>query len=88
MVGQFERGGPESFLEPSPGSADNAKMLKDHQITVVVEPDLLRAGRYRWTVLHFGQARDRSEVSFATRREAEADAAKALKRSIAAWNNR
>jgi hypothetical protein len=78
----------ESFLESFPVSAHNTKMSLDHQITVVVKPDLLREGRYRWTVLHSGQAGDRSEVSFATRREAEADAAKALKRSIAAWNDR
>jgi hypothetical protein len=60
-------------------------MIEDHQITVVVEPDLLRSGRYRWTLLRSGQAQDRSEMSFATRREADADAEKALKRRIAAW---
>jgi hypothetical protein len=61
-------------------------MAEDHQITVVVERDLLRAGRYRWTVLHSGQPQNRSEMSFATRREAEADAAKALKKNISDWN--
>jgi hypothetical protein len=53
-------------------------MVEDHQITVVVEPDLLRSGRYRWTLLRSGQAQDRSEMSFATKREADADAEKAL----------
>jgi hypothetical protein len=62
-------------------------MIENPQITVVVEPDLLRAGRYRWTLLHFGQPQNRSDVSFATRREADADAAKALKRRIDAWKS-
>jgi hypothetical protein len=60
-------------------------MAEDHQITVVVDPDLLRAGRYRWTILHSGQAQNRSETSFATRREADADAEKALKKHITEW---
>jgi hypothetical protein len=58
-------------------------MAEDHQITVIVEPDLLRSGRYRWTLLHSGQAQDRSEMSFATKRDADAEMA--LKRRIAAW---
>ena len=71
----------ETFL----GSAHTGEMVEDHQITVVVEPDLLRSGRYRWTLFRSGQAQDRSEMSFATKREADADAEKALKRRIAAW---
>ena len=63
-------------------------MVEDHQITVAVEPDLLRAGRYRWTILHSGQAQDRSEMSFATKREANSDAEKALKRRIDDWRAR
>jgi hypothetical protein len=62
-----------------------SEMDEDHQITVFVAPDLLRSGRYRWTLLHSGQAQDRSEMSFATKEEADADAEKALKRRIAAW---
>ena len=75
----------ERFIESFLGSAHSAKMLEDHQITVVVEPDLLRAGRYRWTLLHSGQPQDRSEMSFATKREADADAARVLKKRIDAW---
>jgi hypothetical protein len=71
----------ETFID----SAHIGQMNEDHQITVLVEPDLLRPGRYRWTLLHSGQAQDRSEMSFATKREADADAEKVLKRRIAAW---
>jgi hypothetical protein len=78
-------GGPHEFVETFLGLAHTGGMVEDHQITVVVEPDLLRSGRYRWTLLRSGQAQDRSEMSFATRREADADAEKALKRRIAAW---
>lgn len=60
-------------------------MLKDHNFTVEVEPDLLRAGRSRWTLHEFGQVRDRSEVSFATKREAAAGAAKALGKRNVSW---
>jgi hypothetical protein len=78
-------GGPHEFVETFLGLAHTAEMIEDHQITVVVEPDLLRSGRYRWTLFRSGQAQDRSEMSFATKREADADAEKALKRRIAAW---
>ena len=78
-------GDPHEFVETCLDSAHTGEMVEDHQITVVVEPDLLRSGRYRWTLLRSGQAQDRSEMSFATKREAEADAEKALKRRIAAW---
>ncbi len=79
------KAGPSQVLETSLASAHTGEMVEDHQITVVVEPDLLRSGRYRWTLLRSGQAQDRSEMSFATKREADADAEKALKRRIAAW---
>jgi hypothetical protein len=76
---------PVRVLEIFLDSAHIGQMNEDHQITVLVEPDLLRPGRYRWTLLHSGQAQDRSEMSFATKREADADAEKVLKRRIAAW---
>ena len=60
-------------------------MLKDHYFTIKVEPDLLRVGRSRWTLCEFGQARDQSQVSFATEREAEAAAMKVLDKRIASW---
>jgi hypothetical protein len=43
----------------------------------------LRDGRFRWTVCENGQPRNRSQVSYATRREGLADAAKALEKQIA-----
>jgi hypothetical protein len=76
---------PSQVVETFLDSAHTGEMVEDHQITVVVEPDLLRSGRYRWTLFRSGQAQDRSEMSFATKREADADAEKALKRRIAAW---
>jgi hypothetical protein len=60
-------------------------MADNHHLTMKVEPDLLRVGRFRWTLFDSGQVRERSEVSFATRREAEADGTRVLLRRIAAW---
>jgi hypothetical protein len=60
-------------------------MVENHPFTIRVEPDLLRDGRFRWTVYENGQPRNRSAVSYATQREAMADAAKALEKHIAEW---
>jgi hypothetical protein len=60
-------------------------MAEEHQFSVKVEPDLLRAGRFRWSLFRSGQVQDRSSVSYATKREAEVDAAKALAKRIASW---
>ena len=60
-------------------------MVENHPFTITVEPDLLRDGRFRWTLCENGQPRNRSPVSYATKREALADAAKALEKQIANW---
>ena len=60
-------------------------MAEDHPFTITVEPDLLRDGRFRWTLRENEQPRNRSTVSYATKREALADAAKALDKQIADW---
>ena len=60
-------------------------MFYDHCFTIKVEPDLLRVGRFRWTLCEFGQVRDQSQVSFATKREAEAAATKVLDNRIERW---
>jgi hypothetical protein len=60
-------------------------MAEDHQLSVKVEPDLLRDGQFRWSLLRSGQVQDRSLVSYATMREAQADAAKVLGKRIASW---
>jgi hypothetical protein len=72
-------------LENRGCSAHIDKMREEHHFTVIVEPDLLRSGRYRWAFCESEQIRDRSAVSFATRREAQSDATKALQKRIAAW---
>jgi hypothetical protein len=58
--------------------------LQDFKIKV--EPDLDRAGRYRWSISEGGRARDKSLYSFATRREAQADADKFVEKLNATWH--
>ena len=65
--------------------AHTIEMVENHPFTITVEPDLLREGRFRWTLCENEQPRNRSPVSYATKREALADAAKALKKQIADW---
>jgi hypothetical protein len=60
-------------------------MVENHPFTITVEADLLRDGRFRWTLCENGQVRNRSAFSYATRREALADATKALEKQIAEW---
>jgi len=62
-------------------------MAEDHQFTIAVEPALSRGHRFRWTLYEDGQPRNRSPVSYATRREAVSDAAKALEKQIADWQS-
>ena len=60
-------------------------MDREHHFTIKIEPDLLRAGRSRWLFCESGQTRSRSELSYATKREAMADATKLLDKQIALW---
>jgi hypothetical protein len=60
-------------------------MADEHQLSVKVERDLLRAGQFRWSLLRSGQVQDRSLVSFATQRKAQANAAKVLAKWVASW---
>ena len=53
-----------------------------------VEPDIGRPGRYRWNIVKDGSVRDRSVYSFATRREAEADAERFLEKLNITWTPR
>ena len=53
--------------------------------TVKVEPDPARLWRYRWAVLEAGKPRDRSVYTFATRREAQADAEKFVQKLRTTW---
>jgi hypothetical protein len=72
-------------LENAPPSAHIAAMAENHPFTISVKPDLLRDGRFRWALCENEQPLHRSPVSFATKREALADASKALEKQIAHW---
>ena len=61
-------------------------MAEDHQFTVRLEPDSFRKGRFHWALFKATQVYNRSQMSFATKREAAADAAKVLEKRIAAWH--
>ena len=54
-------------------------MLEEaHRFTIRVEADPLREGRYRWTICEGVQIHLRSPKSYATRREAQEHADKAM----------
>jgi hypothetical protein len=63
-------------------------MLKSHPFTTNVEPDPLTERRFRWTVCEGDQIHLRSPHSYATRRQAEVEADKALLRIVEAWPGR
>lgn len=52
---------------------------------IKIEPDAGRPGRYRWKIFDGGKARDTSVYSFATQREAQADADKFVEKLNATW---
>ena len=61
-------------------SAYDIAMAAVHPFTFRIEADPLSERRFRWTVREGDQVRLRSPHSYATRREAEADANKAMLR--------
>jgi hypothetical protein len=65
--------------------AHNAMMTENHSFTTAVAPDVQRPGRYRWNIWENHKVRDKSLYSFATRKEAQADADKFLGRLNAIW---
>jgi hypothetical protein len=64
---------------------DHIDITQDHPFTINIESDVLGVGRSRWRLCEGGYTRDRSIVSYATKREAEADATKKLHKRIAIW---
>jgi hypothetical protein len=60
-------------------------MAEVHPFTINIEPDPLRELRYRWTICEGVQVHSRSPHSYATRREAETEAAKAMANRVANW---
>jgi hypothetical protein len=71
----------------SPLSFHNTIMAENHLFTFKIEPDPLGERRFRWTVCEGGQIHLRSPHSYATRREAEVEASKALSRFAKTWPN-
>jgi hypothetical protein len=63
-------------------------MAEVHPFTFKIEADPLREMRYRWTVCEGNQIHLRSPNSYATRRDAEIEAAKALSNRVAHWRKR
>ena len=66
----------------------NAIVVETHPFTFRIEADPLRELRYRWTVCEGSQIHIRSPHSYATKREAEKEAAKAVSRREEHWRNR
>jgi hypothetical protein len=60
-------------------------MADEHHFSIRIEPDRLYAGRFFWALLKGKQVYNRSQSSFATKREAAAAGAKVLEMRIAAW---
>jgi hypothetical protein len=59
-------------LENVPPRPHIIEMAETHPFTIRVEPDLLRDGRFRWTLYENGQPRNQSIVSYGTKRDADA----------------
>jgi hypothetical protein len=66
----------------------NVTMAEVHPSTFKIEADPLREMRYRWTVCEGNQIHLRSPNSYATRRDAEIEAAQALSNRVAHWRKR
>jgi hypothetical protein len=72
-------------MESRRASAHNVTMNKAERFSVKIEADPLGAGRFRWTVREGTQIHLRSPHSYATRREAEQEADKALQKFAETW---
>jgi hypothetical protein len=61
-------------------------VAEDHPFTVNIELHVAqRVRRYQWSICESGKPRDRSTKSFATMREAPADADEVMEKLIRAW---
>jgi len=78
---------PNFVLAGKTPLSHNAIMVETHPFTFRIEADPLRELRYRWTVCEGSQVHVRSPHSYATRREAENEAAKAVARREDHWRN-
>jgi len=60
-------------------------MTQDPPFVVKIERDEHHQGRFRWRVFQGGTMRDASVYSFATKRQARADADKFVQKLAATW---
>jgi hypothetical protein len=61
------------------------RMPKASAYTVRIRQDEAQRGRYRWDVIEGAKVRDSSFLSFATNREAQADADRYVEKLIVTW---
>ena len=60
-------------------------MEREHPFSIKIEPDLLNESRSRWMICEGDQIVIRSPHSYATRREAKAEAQKVMERHVDKW---
>src|SRR5271154_2622689 len=78
---------PNFVLATPTPLAHIAIMVEIHPYSFNVVTDPLRDSRYRWTVCEGNQIHMRSPCSYATRSEAEKEAARAVSRRVEHWRN-
>jgi hypothetical protein len=60
-------------------------MAEDHPFTITVERIIDISNRFRWNIYENGRLREHSPNSYATKREALADAQMVLQRLVTHW---
>ena len=76
---------PKTALATTTPLPHNANMGDLHPFTFKIEADALSKRQFRWTVCEGDQILLRSPHSYATRREAQIEAAQAMNRRAAIW---
>ena len=84
VVGQFDCGENLNLAMQTPW-AHNAIMTQNPVFTTDVAKDIRNPGRYRWNIYENNKVRDKSFYSFATKREAQNDADKFLRKLDGIW---
>jgi hypothetical protein len=72
-------------LSPPTPLPHSAGMVWNPVFSTRVLEDIERPGRYRWKISEAGRVRDTSIYSYATKREAQADADKFVEKLNATW---
>jgi hypothetical protein len=60
-------------------------MAEIHPFSIQIDPDPLNEVRYRWMLCEGTQILVRSPFSYATKREAGAEATKAMQKRVSTW---